>query len=373
LSDDVRFDWTGFNNKSERSRESLVAVEQHIEEWLRRLTIHTRRDQKIEALEVNRAKLKILPDTSRDYVGSFINEVQEKIPTIGQETLNHAVSVVCTLEEARSGRELLESLAKFNPSEMDALYEIIKKWNIRDAKLVLDELHWRLNLIAELERLTDDPSADELHQLQPLFKRGLWIFGPEYETVEFTSNRSLLTVINKLLIPDKQGTISEDMERKRPDFVVLPDRSVGIYSRDGYDTETGDVKGIEKVLVIELKRGGFEVTRNETWQVDNYATAIRESGKLQPNAKIVCFVLGSTVSPSARKIQTGEEGEGNQTVIFPRSYNMVLRQAHARTFRLMDRIRELHDDIPIDPDVTCVLEKPIQLCLDGQENSSASD
>jgi hypothetical protein len=60
--------------------------------------------------------------------------------------------------------------------------------------------------------------------LQPLFERGLWMFGPEFESVEFTSNRSMTTVVRQFF---ERGGV--DASRSRPDFVVLPDSSVGLY------------------------------------------------------------------------------------------------------------------------------------------------
>ncbi len=214
-------------------------------------------------------------------------------------------------------------------------------------------------MIEELERLVDDPTTDELHQLQPLFKNGLWIFGAEYDFVEFTSNRSLTTVIRNLLHGSDDHPL-DGMERKRPDFVVLPDCSIGIYCRDGYDAETGDVQGIEKVLIIELKRGGFEITNKEVLQVNEYAMAIRDSRKLVPGAKIICFVLGTKVAQNAQKMQFGEN---NETVIFPRAYTTVLRLANARTFSLSEKIREFRDDLGSDPEVAKVLREPKQITL----------
>lgn len=83
--------------------------------------------------------------------------------------------------------------------------------------------------------------------------------GPEYESIQFTSNKSLATVIRKL-IGDKE--IISNIPKRRPDFIALPDSSIGIYSRDFFD-ERGEVQGLEKVLIIELKRGGFTVSSKE--------------------------------------------------------------------------------------------------------------
>ena len=46
---------------------------------------------------------------------------------------------------------------------------------IQDSKIILSFIFRRLELIKELEILTEKHS-DELHQLQPIFKSLLWIF-----------------------------------------------------------------------------------------------------------------------------------------------------------------------------------------------------
>lgn len=40
-----------------------------------------------------------------------------------------------------------------------------------------------------------------VQELQPLFKRGLWIFGPEFETIEFTSNVGMTKVVQNCFTP----------------------------------------------------------------------------------------------------------------------------------------------------------------------------
>lgn len=86
------------------------------------------------------------------------------------------------------------------------------------------------------------------------------MFGPELESADFTSNRQMVTVIRTLL-----GGTEDQLSTRRPDFVALPDRSIGIYSADSYDNG-GEVCGIRKVVIVELKKGGFEVTTSEIRQ-----------------------------------------------------------------------------------------------------------
>ncbi len=81
-----------------------------------------------------------------------------------------------------------------------------------------------------MEDLVEDPNAEELHELQPLFENGLWIFGPEYESIEYLSNKTLATIIKKFF----KGENEIEHPKKRPDFIALPDRSIGVYSRDDF-------------------------------------------------------------------------------------------------------------------------------------------
>ena len=118
------------------------------------------------------------------------------------------------------------------------------------AKIALDEIGSRLKLIRELHVKLRDKSADEVQELQPLFERGLWIFGPEFETVEFTSNRGMTEVIRKIFSGSVPGS------RQRPDFVVTPDSTVGLYSRPSYD-EQHNPKGVDTLVIVEIKRVGL--------------------------------------------------------------------------------------------------------------------
>jgi len=92
---------------------------------------------------------------------------------------------------------------------------------------VLGELHWRLKLIKSLTDLVDDSSSDELHDIQLLFERGFWIFGPEYEAVDFMANRTLATVVKEFL---KRRNVVVSEARKRPDIITLPAGSISLYS-----------------------------------------------------------------------------------------------------------------------------------------------
>ncbi len=75
----------------------------------------------------------------------------------------------------------------------------MQKWSASNAEIVLSELDGRTSVIKELQELVRNRHSDEVHDIQPLFERGLWMFGPEYESVEFTSNRGMTHVVQESL------------------------------------------------------------------------------------------------------------------------------------------------------------------------------
>ncbi|MEL6407459.1 MAG: hypothetical protein AAFR81_24015, partial [Chloroflexota bacterium] len=221
-----------------------------------------------------------------------------------------------------------EQIALLNPTDVDTLTEILDKWNVHDAQIILEEL----------ERVVDADS-DELHVIQPLIEKGLWIFGPEYESVSYTSNKGLTQVIRGLMnVPDAQI----EKPRRRPDFVVLPDTRIGVFSCDSYGTNA-EVDGIAKVLLLELKRGGFEITKKEIRQAEDYASEISNKGDLVPTGQIVCYVLGSKLNNNAKPRTIGDEAD-IQIKVIPRTYRTIIQQAKARTFHLKDKIEKRHQN-----------------------------
>lgn len=325
LVDSVKADWSGFHASS-RVNAVRRKVAEFVRDDLRNLTRDIRTDRKKRVLQANKRSLIDLSRLSQEHVAHFAEEILLQSPSITEKDLENAVQVLSKLEKARSGYALLDKLATLTSAELDQLDAILDEWSVIDIKKILEELQYRLKLITKLEELVDKESTDELHDLQPLFERGLWIFGPEFESIHFTSNRTLATVAKQLF-----GSAVIEHPRLRPDFVVLPDSSIGFYAADAFD-DRHEVSGFATVIIVELKRGGFTVSLKEKDQATNYARLIRQ--KTGRATKIIGFVLGSTVDQSIE--DTLDEGN---THISLRPYTSVLRAAHARTFKLLDKIQ----------------------------------
>ncbi|MFC3629467.1 recombinase zinc beta ribbon domain-containing protein [Paracoccus angustae] len=204
---------------------------------------------------------------------------------------------------------------------------ILADWSVATAKLALDEIQNRLKLIGELHEKLRDERADEVRELQPLIERSLWVFGPEFESIEFTSNRGMSEVIRRLLGGTAQGSLN------RPDFVILPDGSVGLFARPAFD-EQHEVIGVEHLIVVELKRPGIPIGMDQKNQAWKYVVELQTHGLIDDSTRVTCFVLGSRLTP-----REGVREEG-RTKIIPMAYETFIRRAETRMLNLYARLSE---------------------------------
>jgi hypothetical protein len=210
-----------------------------------------------------------------------------------------------------------------------ALRDILSRWSASMATLVLNEVECRLRLMAELRGKLDVVGVDEVQELQPLFKRGLWMFGPEFESAEFTSNVGMTRVIRGLLKePSAIGT------RNRPDFVVRPSSSIGLYTCPSYDG-AHEVNGVNHLAIIELKTTGREIGDVDRSQVLKYVKELRNRGCFKANTRVDCYVLGE-------HIERGEEEpwhNGPQSTVTLMRYDTLLERAERRLLNLYESIK----------------------------------
>jgi hypothetical protein len=176
---------------------------------------------------------------------------------------------------------------------------------------------------------TEDPDADEVQELQPLFGQALWIFGPQFESLEFTSNRGMTTVIKTLFGGTQRGSLN------RPDFAMLPQSSVGFYSRPSFDPEFNE-SGTDVLVIVELKRPGVRLSSDEKGQVWKYVKELIQKGHVTDRTTVYGYVLGDTIDPT----ETGERKEGDRTFIRPMLYSTFIGQAEKRMLSLRKRLVE---------------------------------
>lgn len=330
--DAILEDWTGFKHDNEAFDTSATHVYSKIVERLNQTTEQERAETLRKAKQANREHLRRMTLRSAETWIQFVQETQLSCPSIREETVIQLAGILANLEGAKSRFGIIDRLGSLSVSELDDLHDILGDWTVDTAKTVLDELRNRMLLLQKLERLTVDEKTDEVQELQPLFEQGLWIFGPEFETIEFTSNRGMTTVIQKLLHGKKlKGSLN------RPDFVIVPDGSVGLYSYPEFCPTTGSEIGVSRLVILELKKPGIPISTDQKDQCWKYVKELHEKGLLQQTSSVICYPLGEQVDPLEREPRIEMNGK---VTIHPLDYGVVIQRAKSRLLKLYERVRQ---------------------------------
>ncbi len=323
-------DWSGFREENEAWKKTREVVQDCIRKIILEAGKQERDATKVAVIERVGNTVNTLSFAGKERISMFIDEVVDSCPNFGETEVAQLATILAKLEKAKSRYGLLDILHKCDPSDYDGLHEILSQWTVGMAKLVLDEIQNRLKLIGELRIKLVKVGIDEVHELQPLFERGLWMFGAQFESIDFTSNLGMTQVIKKIF-KDPVGKGS----RNRPDFVVTPDSSVGFYTRPSYD-DNYDEDGVDHLVIIDLKTTGLNLGSKEKDQVWKYVKELREKGYLKKDVKIDGFILGDKIDPN----EGDPRHEGDGVKIFPLLYETILKRAERRLLNLHSKVKD---------------------------------
>lgn len=326
-TDAVLPDWSGFQQSDPAWQQTQIAVQDKIREEIAAFHSERRREVKDAVRERYASTVTQITPIARERWNSFVDQVTDSCPGISSDQIEQVAGILANLEASSSQYSLLAKLHSLQPGELDQLDGILADWSVASAKLALDEIQNRLKLIHELHDKLRDERADEVRELQPLIERSLWVFGPEFESIEFTSNRGMSTVIKTLLGGSAQGSLN------RPDFVILPDGSVGLFARPAFDDQH-EVIGVAHLVVVELKRPGIPIGMDQKNQAWKYVVELQSHGLIDDATRVTCFVLGSKLTP-----REGVREEG-RTKIIPMAYETFIRRAETRMLNLYARLSE---------------------------------
>jgi len=352
---DVEQDWTAFRT-TDAVRELYRATAEHIGKVAQDLAAEIVEAASEDALVQNRTELANLGQGARLEVAEFTKVLAQAHPTISPDFLTSAVKAVIHLEKTKSGAALLQKLSSLPPDDIAGLDRLLTEWTVKDALRVLDEIDGRISVIETVRRLADDPNTDELHTLHPLILRSRWIFGPEFESHEYCSNVTLQTVARDLFKSQDAQFINE---RHRPDIVVLPEKTTwqmtGIESFDPVDPT---LTRIQHVLVIELKKGGFELTRKEVNQADGYVQDIAASGAMSGSPFICAWVVGQKIAAGVeRDKQLGNPAYGR---VRAATFGSLVDTANARLLKLRTVLADRYSGSSTDDLLNRVFAHPAQ-------------
>ena len=352
---DVAEDWTAFH-ATDAVRDLYRAAAEHIGNVAQDLAAEIVEAASEDALVQNRTELASLGQGARLEVAEFTKVVAQAHPTISPDFLATAVKAVIHLEKTKSGAALLQKLSSLPPDDITGLDRLLTEWTVKDALRVLDEIDSRISVIETIRRLAGDTNTDELHTLHPLILRSRWLFGPEFESQEYCSNVTLQTVARELFKSTEAQFINQ---RHRPDIVVLPEKTTWqMTGIESFDLVDPTLTQIQNVLVIELKKGGFELTRKEVNQADGYVQDIFASGAMSGKPFICAWVVGQKVSAGVeRDKQLGNPAYGR---VRAATFGSLVDTANARLLKLRTVLADRYSGSSTDELLNRVFSQPIQ-------------
>ncbi|MGD1105470.1 MAG: ATP-binding protein [Terracidiphilus sp.] len=352
LFDDVSPDWTEFK-KSERVEAFLNAVADYVQEVFLEISQERIQDTTASVLREHVSEIRDLRPSAKMEVVGFIESVTKSQPTIQPDSLSAAVRGVIDLEKTRTGAALLEKIARLSEEDVAGLDRLLGEWTVRDALTVLDELDRRLRTAEAVEKLSADKKVDELHALHPLVAESRWLFGLEFDTPEYVSNASLTKAMKEIFKKRLAGGEFAN-PRKRTDILVLGDATVSGVATEAF--EESALPKMSNVLLLELKRGGAEISREHMNQAANYVQDFLGSGLMEGAPHFRVFVIGHTISEKVqRQFKIAERAE-----IEAATYGQLVRQANRRLFRLRDKLTSRYEEATGSELLDRILAEPEQ-------------
>ena len=358
---EVDSDWTGFQRTSSVDELYRVTAD-HIGKVAQELASQIVDESSTDALVQNRSELASLGQSARLEVAELTKAIAQTHPTISPDFLATAVKAVINLEKSKSGAALLQKLSTLPPDDVAGLDKLLAEWTVKDALRVLDEIDSRVGVIETIQRLANDPKTDELHTLHPLILRSRWLFGPEFESQEYCSNATLKTVARELFKSPEAVFINE---KNRPDIIVLPDKTTcQLTGIESFDPADPTLTQMQHILLIELKKGGFELTRKEVNQADGYVQDITASGAISGAPYICAWVVGQKVAAGVAKDKTLRNDTRDYGRVRATTFGNLVDTANRRLLKLRNVLASRYGNIPTGGLLERVFSRPAQETID---------
>jgi len=357
LIDEVLPDWSGFSDSANMTSH-YQSVKREVDTFIKSVMKEHISEVRLDVIRDARDELETLNITGQRNVSAFIERVTEDNPVITPDYLHSAVGAMISIEKAKKGELLLSQLSQMSADQIDKLADILSTWDVDDIATVIGEIDKRIVVVEAIQRIYNDKATEELHTLHPLVLNSRWLFGAQYDSPMFVSNSALTTVVKELFKDEDYDLDTIENPRRRPDIICLKKYSLKAVCTDRIDTAAGEIMKPDQILIVEVKRGGFEITSDEVTQVEYYVRQIRKSAVLHSSATIDAYVVGAKLG------DIDAEKETSSGRIHAVTYGHLVETATSKLFRLRQRLQDHYDAMGQESIVEQALKETKQLKMD---------
>lgn len=336
LREDVKPDWTGFIPSDD-----ILDLQRQVFDAGTQILLTLARDRveemTVESLTPHRDQLEELDPGDRRAVLGLVESVAANDPQIAETTMNTMIDAAIKMGSTQ--QRLIRKITELSHQDQETLDRLLDEWSVEDAAKVLDEVGRRLRVVELIEKLMSDKEADELATLHPLVLNARWLFGPEYDSMEYASNVTMRTAMKQVF---GQQVSQEAFEnpRRRMDILVLPESSVCGFATEQPDPHNPNLSIPGRALIIELKKGGKTLGRTEVNQASGYVQDMRLCGHFSTDVKIVAHVVGHHISSKTAHRHTIEERDEVHVTTFA----TLVDTGRRRLFRLQEVVKERYQE-----------------------------
>ena len=227
-------------------------VRKHLQEWsrLRRERNQELADRRLRTRIPQWDRIRQLPTPQQRELRTAVDSLAS-VDTIDEQRLNEIVDFLVRAYENDHLLDLIRQINRADPSSLEQLSEVVNEWDVLEAVAVAQIVRGRIAMVDKFKELID-AGAPELPDMSDFIENHPWALRPEWAPLE--RERSLETVLEERL--GGSASIPRRTGRRRIDALCLA--SPGI------------------VVVVELKRPGDIVGREELRQLEDYVDSLRQ-------------------------------------------------------------------------------------------------
>ena len=340
LHDEVLPDWTDFK-KTDLMKGVGETVIEAVRETLRTHYAERVQETTREVMLVHGASLEVLQPGERLEVKEAVEAMAHSNPLVAEDVLSAAVEGIIEAKRKASVQALVRRLELLLRDDIEGIHRLLDEWSVRDALTVLDEIGRRIKVVEALEKLMGEQDVDELRVLHPLLTQARWLFGAEYDSPLYASNVGLRNAMKKVFGVDASAADFHN-PRKRPDLLVLPNATLSAVATEDFEPGAS-VTSMRRVLLVELKRGGYTVGRKEMSQAEGYIEDLLNSGHVTGSPFIHAFVVGYNKDSLTTDVRTvGKNPE--KGVVEAATFAQLVQTANMRLFKLREHVQERYPE-----------------------------
>ena len=133
--------------------------------------------------------------------------------------------------------------------------------------------------------------------------------------------------------------------KKRPDLICMPDSTIGLTGIEEIPEDSELVK-VRKLLLVELKKGAFKITRKERDQAVGYIEDLAKSTVFGRGCRVTGFVVGDDVSDNISNSSDVKDNDVLLGTLYVTTYSQLVDTAERRMFGLRKVLADRYDDVP---------------------------